>query len=97
MRVRLEPLNCHTLKPFDSKTLIELVSTLKPKKIITVEDHSVIGGLGSAVAEVLAENACGVTLKRFGCQDQFGESGDPRELFEKHGFAGTKIAEALLG
>lgn len=89
--------NCHTLKPFDSKTLIDLVSTLTPKKIITVEDHSVIGGLGSAVAEVLAENACGVRLQRFGCQDQFGESGDPRELFENHGFSGSKIAGTLLG
>lgn len=88
--------NCHTLKPFDSKTLLELVATLKPKKVITVEDHSVIGGLGSAVAEVLAENACGVALRRFGCQDQFGESGDPRELFDKHGLSAAKIAESLL-
>ena len=39
--------NCHTLKPFDSKTVLEVVATLKPRKIITVEDHSVIGGLGS--------------------------------------------------
>lgn len=88
--------NCHSLKPFDSKTLIELVSTLKPKKIITVEDHSVIGGLGSAVAEALAENGSATRLQRFGCQDQFGESGDPRELFEKHGFSSDRIASSLL-
>ena len=87
--------NVHTLKPFDSKTLLELVATLKPKKIITVEDHSVIGGLGSAVAEVLADNGVGIPLKRYGCQDLFGESGDPRELFEKHGISGEKIAASL--
>ncbi|MBU6375434.1 MAG: transketolase family protein [Bdellovibrionales bacterium] len=88
--------NVHTLKPFDSKTLLELVATLKPKKIITVEDHSVIGGLGSCVAEVLADHGCGVSLRRYGCQDQFGESGDPRELFEKHGMSAEKIAHSLL-
>ena len=88
--------NVHTLKPFDSKTLLELVSSLKPKKIITVEDHSVIGGLGSCVAEVLADHGCGVSLRRYGCQDQFGESGEPRELFDKHGMSAEKIAQSLL-
>ncbi|MFN7684206.1 MAG: transketolase family protein [Oligoflexia bacterium] len=87
--------NCHTLKPFDAATLLELVSSLKPKKIITVEDHSVIGGLGSCVAEVLAEAGSSVRLNRYGCQDQFGESGEPVELFEKHGFSAAKIAESL--
>lgn len=88
--------NVHTLKPFDAETLRFLMKTLQPKKVITVEDHSVIGGLGSCVAEVLAELGQQPPLVRFGCQDQFGESGEPRELFEKHGFTGEKIAETLL-
>ncbi len=88
--------NAHTLKPFDSKTLLELLSTLGPKKMITVEDHSVIGGLGSCVAEVLSSLKAHAPLVRYGCQDQFGESGDPRELFDKHGFSSSKIAQSLL-
>lgn len=87
--------NCHTLKPFDSKGLMEFVGSLKPSQVFTVEDHSVIGGLGSCVAEVLSESGAGVKLTRFGCQDQFGESGEPVELFEKHGFSAAKIAEKI--
>ena len=87
--------NCHTLKPFDSAGLLSAVQSVKPSKIFTVEDHSVIGGLGSAVAEVLAENGTGIPLERFGCQDQFGESGEPVELFDKHGFSAAKIAAKI--
>lgn len=87
--------NVHTLKPFDSETLIQLLDSLEPRKIITVEDHSVIGGLGSCVAEVLAGLRSHAPLLRYGCQDQFGESGDPRELFQKHGFSAEKIAQSL--
>jgi len=88
--------NAHTIKPFDAAGLVELVQNLKPKRIITVEDHSVIGGLGACVAEVLSELPQHGPLTRFGCQDQFGESGEPIELFEKHGFSASKIAQKLL-
>jgi transketolase len=88
--------NAHTLKPFDTETLVQVISQLKPKRIITVEDHSVIGGLGSCVAETLAELESHGKLMRFGCQDQFGESGDPRELYEKHGISAEKVASSVL-
>jgi transketolase len=55
----------------------------------------VIGGLGSCVAEVLSENGAATKLTRFGCQDQFGESGEPVELYEKHGFSAAKIADRI--
>jgi transketolase len=79
----------HTIKPIDRA----LVKTLAHncKHIVTVEDHSVIGGLGSAIAEVLAEEGYRGKLIRLGLQDTFGESGVPSELYEKYGISATKI------
>jgi len=67
--------------------------------IVTVEEHSIIGGLGSAVGEVLAENEARVRFKRIGVQDVFCESGEPDELFEKYGLSAQHIvrtAKALI-
>jgi transketolase len=58
-----------------------------------VEDHNIIGGLGSAVAEVISER-CPVILKRIGVKDTFGESGDPESLFIKFGMSTNHIVEA---
>jgi transketolase len=86
--------NACSLKPFDAETLRAIAS--QNQWIATVEDHSVIGGLGSAVAEVLSElDTTSARLKRFGIQDQFGESGDPAALYEKHGISGEKIAKTV--
>ena len=72
-----EVINFHTIKPFDEELLLR--SLRKTKKIITAEEHSIIGGFGSAVAEIIAEQYP-VPLKRIGTRDVFGQSGDPDEL-----------------
>jgi len=72
----------HTIKPMDKKTIIEAAK--KCGAIVTVEDHQVMGGMGSAVAEVLAENFP-VPIEFIGMKDKFGESGDPNELIEAFG------------
>lgn len=87
--------NCCSLKPFDRSTLIEIARA--SKYIFTVEDHSVIGGLGSAVAEELSAQGLPSKLVRLGVQDLFGESGEPIELYEKHGISAAKIAESVTG
>ncbi len=85
--------NVHCLKPFDEAGTI---AALKGADLaITVEDHSVIGGLGSCVAETLAKLDRHPKLMQFGVQDLFGESGEPDELYDFHGISGKKIAESL--
>jgi transketolase len=71
-------INMSTIKPLDSTTILQYVKN--GTKVITCEDHSIIGGLGSAVAEVISENAIGAKLVRIGIKDKFGMSGDPLEL-----------------
>ncbi|MBD3279716.1 MAG: transketolase family protein [Candidatus Pacebacteria bacterium] len=87
-QISTQVINLHTLKPLDRQAIIQAAQDTQA--IITVEDHQVIGGLGSAVAEVLAQ-AVGqqlprpVPLKIMGVQDQFGESGQAKALLEKYG------------
>ncbi len=76
-------INIHTIKPIDKELIID--SAKNTNRIMTFEDHNIIGGLGSAVAEVLAENIP-TKLKRIGLRDVFGESGSPEELYKKYGF-----------
>ncbi len=83
-------INMHTIKPIDSEAII--AAAKKTGHLITVEDHSIIGGLGSAVAEVLAES-CPARLRRIGLQDCFGQSGTPDELLEHYGLTAPHIAE----
>ena len=86
-------INSHTIKPLDKKTI--LMAAKKCKKIITVEEGQITGGLGGAVAEFLSENYP-VLVKRIGMKDRFGESGEPAELLKKFGFsAGHVVKEAL--
>lgn len=88
--------NCTQIKPFDAHGIRNLAS--QSDLIVTVEDHSVIGGLGSCVAEALAEAANrSARLIRLGIQDTFGESGEPHELYEKHGISASAIASAIRG
>jgi transketolase len=63
--------------------------------IVTAEEHSIIGGLGSAVLEVLSDE-CPVPLKRVGVNDTFGESGKPNELLEKYGLTDENIKKCCL-
>lgn len=77
-----EIINIHTIKPIDRELVV--ASAKKTGKVVTVEEHSVIGGLGSAVAEVLCEEAP-TKLLRIGVNDTFGESGPALELIHKYG------------
>lgn len=83
--------NIHTIKPIDKDIIIK--AARETGAIVTAEEHNVIGGLGSAVAEVLCENAPCV-MKRIGTQDVFGRSGTPAELFEEYGLTAAHIAES---
>ena len=82
-------INIHTIKPIDADIIIKAAK--ETGAIVTAEEHSVIGGLGSAVAEVLAENAP-APLIRVGIQDKFGKSGKPAALLEEYGLTAKNIA-----
>ena len=75
-------INIHTIKPIDEELLIQAAK--RTGKVVTVEEHSVIGGLGSAVADVLSENYP-VPVHKIGIRDVFGESGPAQELLKKYG------------
>lgn len=86
--------NIHTLKPIDEELIIHVAKS--HKQLVTVEDHNIIGGLGSAVSEVLAENGIGTPLLRIGVEDIYGESGTAEDLYEKYGLSSNKIYEKTL-
>ncbi|MBQ1473090.1 MAG: transketolase family protein [Lachnospiraceae bacterium] len=79
--VSAEVINIHTIKPLDVDLVVK--SAAKTGKVVTVEEHSVIGGLGGAVAEALSEN-CPTKMLRIGVHDTFGESGPAVELLKKY-------------
>ena len=79
--ISVEVINMHTIKPLDVDLVVR--SAAKTGKVVTVEEHSIIGGLGSAVAEVLAEKQP-AKLLRIGVEDCFGESGPALKLLEKY-------------
>lgn len=85
-------LNNHTVKPMDEKAVIAIAK--RAGAIVTVEDHQVMGGMGSAVAEVLSKNNP-VPMEYIGMQNTFGESGEPNELIEKYGMGIDSIKEAV--
>ena len=83
--------NIHTIKPLDKELIIN--SAKETGAVVTAEEHSVIGGLGGAVAEVLGEN-CPTPMARIGIKDMFGESGKPDELLIKYGLMPENITTA---
>lgn len=85
--------NNHTIKPIDAKTLIDVAK--KCKAVVTVEEHQTMGGVGSAIAEVLAKNLP-VPIEMVGMPDTFGESGQPDELMEKYGMGVKAIKTAVV-
>ena len=86
-------INIHTIKPLDKEIIIKAAK--ETDKIITIEDHSIIGGLGSAVAEVLCENHP-TRLIRVGLDDIFPESAPPTDLWRKYGLTFDQIAYRVL-
>ena len=85
-------INIHTIKPIDEDLIVEAAKATG--KIVTVEEHSVIGGLGSAVCDVLAEKAPPKVMK-IGIYDKFGESGPALELLKKYGLDTDGIYEKI--
>ena len=90
-------INIHTIKPIDRDIIIK--AARETGKIVTVEEHSVIGGLGSAVGDVVLEE-CPVPVIKIGMNDKFGESGAAKELLKKYGLCAENIVavtKAALG
>ncbi len=90
--IHAEVIDLPTIKPIDAEILA--ASAAKTGRVVTAEEHSVIGGLGSAVCEALSE-FCPVPVKRIGIQDVFGESGPAAGLIEKYGLDGKGIAVSI--
>ena len=91
-RIKTKVMNLLTVKPIDKDAIIALAKECK--KIVTVEEHQVSGGMGSAVAEVLAQNYP-VPIEFIGVQDKFGQSGTPDELLHHYGMDKDAIKEAV--
>ncbi len=85
--------NVHTIKPLDAETVVKYAR--RCGAVVTAEEHSIIGGLGGAIAEVLGEEHP-TPLVRIGVRDTFGESGKPGELLQKYGLTAKEIIEAGL-
>ena len=90
--IEVELIHVHTLKPIDIDMLVE--SAKKTRCVLTVEDHSIVGGLAGAAAEVYSRHyPVGITM--IGVQDEFGESGEIEQLYEKHGLRADQIAQRI--
>jgi transketolase len=90
--VSVRILDMHTIKPLDNEAVIKAAK--ETKGIVTAEEHTIFGGLGSAVAEVLAENHP-TKMRRIGVKDTFGESGTPAELMVKYEITANDIVKAV--
>jgi len=91
--ISAEVINIHTIKPIDKELILQ--SARKTGRVVTVEEHSVIGGLGTAVCEVLAENEP-MRVLRIGIEDEFGTSGPAKELLHKYGLDAEGIYKRVL-
>ena len=91
--IQLEVINSASIKPLDKKTI--LTSVKKTGQVITLEDHQVAGGLGSAIAELLSENLP-KPIKMIGVRDQFGRSGKAEQLWEKYQMTSPYIIKEAL-
>jgi transketolase len=90
--IQVTVINLHTIKPIDAETILAEVK--KTGAVVTAEEHQAAGGMGSAVAEILAENYP-VLVEMVAVRDQFGQSGDPRELMEHYGLGISHIMSAV--
>lgn len=88
--IKAAVVNISTIKPLDDKLIAQMAEATGA--VVTCEEHSIIGGLGGAVAEVLAEQ-CPVPMARIGVNDSFGQSGLPDQLLEKYGLTAARIVE----
>ncbi|OGC06145.1 transketolase [candidate division WOR-1 bacterium RIFCSPLOWO2_02_FULL_46_20] len=91
-KITCRVVDLHTIKPIDKELIIKCAE--ETGAVVTAEEHSIIGGLGGAVAEVLVENAV-VPMARVGVRDTFGESGKPEDLLVKYGLTSGEIVTAV--
>lgn len=91
--INVRVVDIHTIKPIDKQIIVK--SALETKKLVSVEDHNIIGGLGSAISEVLTE-LNPAKLTRLGINDCFGKSGKAEELMKYFGIDSEKIVEEFL-
>ena len=89
--ISAEVINIHTIKPIDTRAIIE--SAKKTGAVVTAEEHQIIGGMGSTIAEVLSSE-CPTPIEFVGVKDTFGESGTPDQLMEKYGLTAENVALA---
>ena len=87
--------NLHTIKPIDEELIAAYAA--KCRRVYTVEEHSVIGGLGDAVGDVILRRRVDCTLDKIGVQDRFGQSGKPLEVLAEYGLTAPQIAKAIEG
>lgn len=92
--ISIEVIDMFTIKPLDENLLIK--EAKGKRKIVTIENHSVYGGLGSAVSEVMAENGIAVPLKRIGVKERFGQVGTADFLQKEFGLTADQIKEAIF-
>ena len=92
--IKARLINMHTIRPLDQQAIIEAAKACRG--IIVCEEHSVIGGLSSAVQEVAAEN-CPAKVLCLGVKNRFGQSGDPAELLKEYNLTSLDIEKAALG
>ena len=90
--IKTKVMNLATIKPIDAHAIITLAK--ETKKIVTVEEHQIAGGMGSAIAEVLAQNYP-VPIEFVGVKDQFGQTGQPEELMKHYGIDKDAIKKAV--
>jgi len=90
--INVRVVDIHTIKPIDKETIIKCAK--ETKKIISIEDHSIIGGLGTAISEVLTEEYP-TKLIKMGIKDEFGKSGKATELLEHYGLTAKNIIEKI--
>jgi transketolase len=86
-------IDIHTIKPIDENLIVKIAKECP--KIITIEDHNVVGGLGTAVSEVLSKNGLSSKLIKIGVQDTYGESGIAEDLYEKYGLSAKQIVKKV--
>lgn len=89
--INAQVLEIHTIKPIDQDAILQTAA--ETGAVVTIEDHTIFGGLGGAVAELLIEN-CPVPMKRIGIQDRFIKSGEAKKLYEEHGMTAVDIVKA---
>ena len=90
--IKTKVMNLSSIKPIDKESIVALAK--EAKRIVTVEEHQIAGGMGSAVAEILVQNYP-VPIEFIGVQDKFGQSGTPDELIEHYGMGKNSIKEAV--